>query len=196
MNFWDQKYSTIELGYGEKPNEFFKQFIQNQQPGKLLLPGEGEGRNAVYAAKSGWDVTAFDSSVIAREKALLMAEKMQVKIDYYNYDVENFKTEQHFNIIAIIFMHLIPELRKKFHQHLMNMLTNDGQLIMEVFSKEQLSYNSGGPKNIDLLYSVDDLKNDFGSYNIEYIEQVEVMLNEGPWHQGKANVIRLIVKKF
>ena len=196
MNFWDQKYSTIELGYGEKPNEFFKQFIQNQQPGKLLLPGEGEGRNAVFAAKSGWHVTAFDSSFIAREKALSLAEKMQVNIDYHNFGVESFNIDQEFDVIAIIFMHLMPEIRKTFHQKLMNILHDDGTLIMEVFSKEQLSYNSGGPKHPDLLYSIDDLKNDFTGCNIESIEQQEVILDEGPWHQGNANVIRLTVRKL
>lgn len=51
--FWNERYSANETVYGDKPNKFFKQFIDTHKPGKILLPAEGEGRNALYAASKG-----------------------------------------------------------------------------------------------------------------------------------------------
>ena len=67
-NFWDERYSSEEYVYGTEPNQFFKEQIDKiTVPGKLLLPGEGEGRNAIYAARSGWQVDVFDQSRTAKE---------------------------------------------------------------------------------------------------------------------------------
>ena len=81
-NFWDQRYSEPGFAYGREPNGFFRMLIDEMLPGKLLLPGEGEGRNAVYAAGKGWDVTAFYQSSVARDKALEWADSLGLKIDY------------------------------------------------------------------------------------------------------------------
>ena len=67
-SFWNERYSTNEYAYGTEPNEFFKSVLSKLEVGKLLLPGEGEGRNAVYAAKQGWHVTAFDTSIAGKTK--------------------------------------------------------------------------------------------------------------------------------
>ena len=53
--FWDTRYAEIDFAYGKTPNTFFKDSIDKLTPGKLLLPADGEGRNAVYAATKGWD---------------------------------------------------------------------------------------------------------------------------------------------
>jgi SAM-dependent methyltransferase len=195
MNFWDKKYKSIEKGYGLEPNEFFKQNIYNKEVGRMLLPGEGEGRNAIYAAKLGWDVTAFDMSIVAKQNALLYAKEHGIRINYLVEDVESFSSSQKFDLISIVYLHLFPDQRSKFHTKLSTMLKNNGKLIMEVFSKDQLSNNSGGPKDVQLLYSLDDIKNDFTDNRIEYLQQEEIILNEGDWHQGKANVIRAIITK-
>jgi Methyltransferase domain len=192
MNFWDNKYKQAGFGYGIQPNQFFKQIIDNEKAGTLLLPGEGEGRNAIYAAKNRWNVSAFDSSKVAIEKAHNLAAKYNLTFNYFLSDIDKFQTKEKFDIIAIIYLHLVPEQRKSFHLRLMGMLKNNGKLIMEVFSKEQLTNNSGGPKDLNLLYSIEDLENDFSNFRIDHVEQLDVDLNEGSWHQGKANVIRMI----
>jgi len=73
--FWDHRYSENEYAYGTEPNSYFKAFIDTHLPGKVLLPGEGEGRNAVYAALKGWEVTAIDQSIEGLKKATALAEK-------------------------------------------------------------------------------------------------------------------------
>jgi hypothetical protein len=90
QQFWDQRYQESEWVYGEAPNAFFKAFIDQQPPGTLLLPAEGEGRNAIYAASKGWTVEAFDFSPVAREKALAGAAAKGVKIRYDLQDIALF----------------------------------------------------------------------------------------------------------
>ena len=73
--FWDERYGDDEYAYGTKPNTWFAEQLARMAQGRLLLPAEGEGRNAVYAAKLGWEVTAFDISAAGRDKAMRLAEK-------------------------------------------------------------------------------------------------------------------------
>jgi len=82
QQFWDERYSQPEYAYGREPNVFFREQIEPLQPGRLLMPAEGEGRNGVYAARKGWVVDAFDISEKGREKALRLAEEMGVAIHY------------------------------------------------------------------------------------------------------------------
>lgn len=79
MDFWDERYSRDEFIYGEQPNEYLKQKLAQLAPGKALFAAEGEGRNAVFAAKSGWIVSAFDQSEAGKTKAKLLAEKKRCR---------------------------------------------------------------------------------------------------------------------
>lgn len=81
-DFWNEMYGTEEFRYGTTPNEFFKEKLDKMKPGSVLLPAEGEGRNAVYAATQGWDVTAFDISAQGKEKAVQLAKQHNVSINY------------------------------------------------------------------------------------------------------------------
>lgn len=192
---WDSRYNATEYIYGTKPNEFLKSILDTHHPGSILLPGDGEGRNAVYAAKRGWQVTAFDYSTMAREKAEKLARTEQVQLNYLTSDVETFSTDERFNLISIIYLHLPPEIRTTVHKKLINYLKPGGKIVMECFSKKQLAYRTGGPKKINLLYSMKDLENDFSKLNIKQLKQQEIELNEGMLHQGKASVIRMIAEK-
>ncbi len=189
---WNTRYNTDQFIYGLNPNEFLKSFIENNPPGKILLPGDGEGRNAVFAASQGWDVTAFDYSEQAMKKALKLANENRVQINYQTKNVETFESKEKYDLISIIFLHLPPIIRHSFHLGLSKRLNANGKILLECFSKLQFANKSGGPKNMDLLYSLKDIQNDFKNYNIELLEQKEVELDEGILHQGKASVIRLI----
>src|SRR6056297_2053258 len=190
-NQWDERYNRSEYIYGTEPNLFLKDFIEKNKPGRLLLPGDGEGRNSVYAAKSGWQVTAFDSRKVAKTKALKLARQMNVSIQYDVCSVMNFDTEHKFDLISLIYLHLEPNIRKSFHKKLVEHLNEEGHILLEVFSKEQIYHSTGGPKNPDMLYSIDELKDDFDGMNIKFLEKTTTYLSEGTHHNGQANVIRL-----
>src|SRR6187402_1933393 len=95
--FWDLRYAENETVYGYKPNKHFKLFIDLHKPGTILLPAEGEGRNAVYAASKGWKVDAFDFSEVAREKALNFAQREKVAINYELKNIADFKATKKYD---------------------------------------------------------------------------------------------------
>src|SRR5215213_10286082 len=100
---WNDRYSKDECAYGEQPNNYLKEQLEKLAVGTILFPAEGEGRNAVFAAKLGWTVSAFDISVEGKNKALRLAETNKVAIDYQVGELQTLKydTEQ-FDAIALI----------------------------------------------------------------------------------------------
>lgn len=191
-DFWNSRYAAQEYAYGAKPNEFFEQSIKNITVGKMLLPADGEGRNAVYAAKLGWTVQAVDMSEKGKEKAMKLAAESNVEISYAVADLTNYQfPENEYDVAALIFAHFPAHVRKTIHQSVAKSLKPSGLLIVEAFAKKQIENNSGGPRTIDMLYTLDDLLTDFD--NLEIIESIETttILDEGEFHQGKADVIRI-----
>ncbi len=193
--FWNERYQNNETVYGLLPNVFFKHCIDKINTGKLLLPAEGEGRNAVYAAKNGWDVTAFDYSEVAKEKALKLALSHQVTFVYQTTNFLSFQAEPaSMDAAALIYAHMPPEIRSEFHHKVAYWVKKGGYVILEAFNPLQLELQSGGPKDVSMLYTQEMLKNDFPEHEwkIELLETPETELSEGPFHEGKAQVIRLL----
>jgi hypothetical protein len=197
-NFWDERYSSKEYVYGVEPNQFFKQVLDKIPiPGKLLLPGEGEGRNAVYAAKLGWKVDAFDQSSAGNLKALKLAKANNVTINYSIVDLAKFTPQKKFyNCAAIIFVHFDTEVRSLFHKKIIDSLLPGGKLILELFSKNQFGKSSGGPQDLKMLSTLDEIKNDFKEMRTILLEEKSILLNEGDKHKGDASVIRYVGEKL
>ncbi len=164
--------------------------------GKILFPAEGEGRNAVFVASQGTIVSAFDISIEGKNKALLLAKKHQTSIDYQVGFLEELNySENEFDGIVLIYSHIPAGIRKNFHLKLLSLLKPEGFVLFEAFSKEQLQFTSGGPKDIDMLFSEKEIKNEFPDLNFSLLETVEIELSEGQYHQGKASVVRFIGTK-
>ena len=197
QSFWNTRYSQPTYAYGTQPNEFFKEFLGKLQPGRLLLPAEGEGRNAVYAAQQGWAVDAFDFSEAARQKALQLAGAACLDIRYDISTVQDFTAPANtYDLIGLIYAHLPSTERRAFHRRLITYLRPSGYIVLEAFHKEQLGRESGGPQNPDMLYSRTDLLEDFDGMDILTIEESYTELREGPFHHGSACVVRLIARKL
>jgi cyclopropane fatty-acyl-phospholipid synthase-like methyltransferase len=199
--FWDERYSSEAYAYGQNPNQYLKESLANFSPGKILLPAEGEGRNAVYAAKLGWHVFAFDQSIEGKKKALKLADKHKVNI---HYDVCEFEEVNYppneFDAIALIFAHFPADKKETYHQKLIQWLKPGGVIILEAFSKKHIEFNSvnekaGGPRDIDMLYSVEELKIWFKDFEFIELYETENELNEGLFHVGRGAVVRCIAKK-
>lgn len=199
---WDDRYKSEEFAYGEDPNNYLKEQIEKLNTGTILFPAEGEGRNAVFAAKLGWKVSAFDISEEGKNKALKLAEANNVAIDYQVGVLEtlNYKPEQ-FDAIALIYAHFPAEIKSSIHKTLETYLRKDGIIIFEAFSKKHLEYLAindkvGGPKDIESLFSIEEIQADFPKYEIIELEEKEIELNEGLFHNGKGSVIRFVgIKK-
>ena len=190
--FWDDRFESETYVYGESPNMFLKSSLDVLEPGKILFPGEGEGRNAVYAAQNNWDVLAFDSSTEGKKKALSLAGSRNTSINYELSSYLDFDTEERFDAIGLFFTHMPMDMRSIVHSKYIELLKPGGQLILQGFRKEQLGLNSGGPKVLDMLFSNDELESDFNKLQSININEVDETLSEGPFHQGLARLITLI----
>ena len=198
---WDDRYSNEEFAYGEEPNNYLKEQLEKLNPGIILFPAEGEGRNAVFAAKSGWTAEAFDISAEGKNKALKLAEINNAKINYQVGELEslNYHAEQ-FDVIALIYAHFPAEIKSAIHKTLQQYLRKGGMVIFEAFSKKHLEYLAkddkvGGPKDIESLFSIEEIKADFPDYEIIELEEKEIELNEGLFHNGKGSVIRFVGRR-
>jgi SAM-dependent methyltransferase len=200
-NMWDERYKENQFVYGKEPNLFFKEWLQKFEPGYLLMPADGEGRNGVFAAQLGWEVTSFDLSEEGKSKALELAKEKNVTIDYIVGDLEQLHFEAaSFDGIGLVYAHFSAEKKTILHKKLDNYLKPGGIIIFEAFSKAHLLYNEldpkvGGPKDIDMLFSIAEITADFENYHILLLEEKEITLKEGKYHIGKGSVIRFVGRK-
>ena len=198
---WNERYSKEEFAYGIQPNNYLKEQIENLPVGSVLFAAEGEGRNAVFAAKLGWKVCAFDISVEGKNKALQLAKTNNVTIDYQVGILEtlNYKPGE-FDAIALIYAHFPAIYKSPYHKTLNTYLRTGGVIIFEAFSKKHLDYIAknekvGGPKESEMLFSIDEIKTDFANYEIIELEEKEIELSEGLFHNGLGSVIRFTARK-
>lgn len=193
---WEKRFSEENYVYGKEPNQFLKEEIDKLKSGKALFIGEGEGRNAVYAASKGWQVDATDWSENARNKAINLANENNVSINYFLADFESLSIDKNsYDLIVLIFIHVDVALRKSLHSKVKNGLKHDGHIILESYDLDQLKYNSGGPRTPDLLYTLEDIYTDFNELEVIRFSKDVISLKEGPLHQGDASVIRYVGKQ-
>jgi 2-polyprenyl-3-methyl-5-hydroxy-6-metoxy-1,4-benzoquinol methylase len=198
---WNDRFSKAEFAYGEEPNNYLKEQLEKPGAGSILFPAEGEGRNAVFAARLGWTVSAFDISAAGKNKAMRLAEANHVTIDYQVGELQtlNYQPEQ-FDAIALIYAHFPAEIKSSIHKMLDTYLRKGGVIIFEAFSKKHIEYiekdeRIGGPKDIAMLFSIEELRSDFANYEIIELEEKEIELSEGLYHNGKGSVIRFVGRK-
>ncbi len=200
-NRWNDRYKANEFAYGEQPNNYLKEQLEKLPAGTILFPAEGEGRNAVFAATLGWAVSAFDISAEGKKKALQLAAKHNVTIDYSVGLLEELPyAEGQFDAMALIYAHFPAAIKSVYHQTLDKYLRKGGLLIFEAFSKSHLAYlekneNVGGPKDIDSLFSTEEIRADFPNYEIIELAEQEIELHEGLYHNGTGSVIRFTGRK-
>ena len=199
---WNKRYVSETYVYGEHPNEFLKAILSKYNlNGSVLLPAEGEGRNAVYAAMVGMNVVAFDISKEGKKKALRLAKKRSLSLDYHVGDFSEmpFK-ENSFDVVALIFAHFPADIRQDYYNKMIQLLKPGGLVVLEGFSTNQLEWekknpNAGGPDNIDLLFSISAVKREFAMLDILELDESVVELREGSLHCGSGSVVRFVGRK-
>lgn len=198
QNFWNTRYGAAGFAYGLVPNRFLVGHIGMLPPGgRVLLPADGEGRNAVYLAKQGFAVTCFDQSDVGVEKARALAARNRVSLTALAADAMDFDYPPgYYDAVALIFAHLPPRVRSHLHAKTMETLKPGGLVLLQAFCPEQLHYASGGPKDPTMLYSEATLRKDFAACaEILLLETAIEILDEGPSHQGDGAVISLVARK-
>ncbi len=195
--FWNERFSKSEYVYGKEPNEFLKQEIENLTPGKILFLCEAEGRNAVYAATLGWIAEAIDFSEEGKRKAELLATEKKVSINYKIADLQEHQLPiDNYDAVALIYSHLHEDFRSSVFEQAVKSLKQNGRIILELYDQDQVNFNSGGPREKEMLYSLESAVNDFIILEFEKLSKDIIDLNESPVHKGPASVIRFVgIKK-
>lgn len=198
QKMWDERFSQPEPAYGEAPNTFLaEQAKARLQPGiKLLVPADGYGRNGIWLAKQGFQVHTVDLSMVGVERARKAAEAAGATMTIEQADLANWHwPESRFDAIAAIFLHLPPDVRPQVHASMLRALKRGGLIILQAFSPAQLKYSSGGPKQVDLLYTAEVLRHDFAPAEPLELAEKEVHLHEGHMHSGPAAVVQAVFRK-
>lgn len=196
-NFWHQRFNQDSYFYGTEPNDFLRENITAfPAKGRILSIGEGEGRNAVFLARKGYEVTAIDGAASGLEKANKLAKKRGVSIETQCIDLNDYVFEANYwdGIIAI-FCHLPPLLRQQVHQQVVNALKSNGIFLLEAYSPKQLELKTGGPSNVDLLYTTDVLQQDLKGLNFLLLKETQRTITEGEGHNGLSAVTQVVAKK-
>lgn len=194
MNFWDKQYSAVEgYKYGTRPNAFLMAEAHRLPPhARILVPGDGEGRNGAWLASQGHEVLTVDISEVGVARARALATNLGVRIDTLVADLKVWTPPTGtFDAVVLTYLHMPPAMRTEVHRKVATALRSGGLLLLEAFHPRQLGRSSGGPKELELLYTLDDVRSDFNdALDHELCEELEVLLDEGPGHQGMAAVTR------
>lgn len=197
MNFWDQNFSVPGYKYGTRPNAFLvEQAVRLPNVADVLAPGDGEGRNGVWLAEQGHRVTSMDASAVGLQKAQALAADRGVRLTTVLADLTDWSPQPaSVDAVVLTFLHLPPALRASAHQRLSAALRPGGWVLLEAFHPRQLGNTSGGPKDVSMLYTLDILRQDFSHLNEVLAWEGEVLLDEGPGHQGLGQVTRWVGRR-
>lgn len=196
--FWNKKFAGEEHFYGLDPNRYLETNASLFAPGEnVICLGEGEGRNAVFLAKRGCAVTALDISRTGLEKTAALAEKAGVNVATLHSDIAHWHQPGCYHKAVATYLHLTSPLREEAVEKIVYALKPGGFFLGEFFSVNQLGRTSGGPKDPDLLYTVESFREALGHLpvEVEHLAEEETELNEGTGHVGMAMVIRIIFRR-
>lgn len=190
---WDERYSENDYAYGTQPNDFLVSVAETLPRGKVLCLAGGEGRNAVWLAQRGFDVTVVDASRVGLDKALRLAGTRGVTIDVVTADLADYVIEPSaWDLIVSIFCHLPPSLRREVHRKVVAGLKPGGVFVLEGFTLAQLSLGTGGPSNPELMMDLETLKAELTGLRLSHAREMERHYEEGPFHRGVSAVVQIL----
>jgi SAM-dependent methyltransferase len=192
QTMWNQRYDTPSFVYGTEPNSFLVSVAHHIPRGRVLSLGEGEGRNAVFLASLGHDVTGVDSSDVGLAKAQKLADSRGLRITTLVRDLTELVIEPSaWDGIISIFCHLPAAARRRIHAAAVAGLRPGGVFILEAYTPRQLEYGTGGPKSADLLVTLVELREELVGLRLVHAVEKEESVVEGELHTGLAHVVQV-----
>ncbi len=193
---WDQRYSSEDYAYGTEPNEFLVAMAPRLPAGRILCLGEGEGRNAVWLAGQGHEVTAVDASAVGLEKAQRLASSRGLTIMTVHADLATYPIEPAaWDGIVSIFCHLAPELRADLHRRCAVGLRHGGLMLLEAYTPRQVGRSTGGPPTVELMMDAETLRAELAGLDFLELRECEREVHEGAFHNGPGAVVQLVARK-
>lgn len=196
--FWNQRFDTPEYVFGREPNVFLAREAARLPPGARVLDVAcGEGRNAVWLARQGHHVTAFDLSPLALAKARDLAAAQGVSVDWRESDVNAWDWSQGgYDAVCCIFIQFAsPEERARLFGGFLQTLRPGGWVFLQGYTPRQLQYRTGGPGQLSHLYTAALLQEAFAGFQIETLREHDSELAEGNKHVGISALVDLVARR-
>ncbi|MBI5494109.1 MAG: class I SAM-dependent methyltransferase [Deltaproteobacteria bacterium] len=193
---WDLQYAQDGFAYGEAPNDFLAEVVGQLPPGRALFLAEGEGRNAVFLAGRGWEVTAMDLSEVGLGKARELAARRGTRLSTVQGDLATFELgNAQWDVMVAIWCHLPSALRREVNRRIVEALRPGGMFVMEAYTPEQLTYRTGGPPNADMLPTLAALRTELAPLRFLQAEEKVREIHEGRLHNGMSAVVQVLAVK-
>ncbi|QQE13999.1 class I SAM-dependent methyltransferase [Planctomycetota bacterium] len=194
---WNDRYSVNEYVYGRDPNGFLAEVTPRlPKGGRALCLAEGEGRNAVWLAKQGYDVVAVDMSEVGLDKARQLAEQENVSIETVCSNLDDFVIEENqWDVIVVIFVPVQPELRRSIYSSVSRGLKKGGKFVVEMYTPRQLEMGTGGGSDINVMVDESVIRKELTGLKFEILEEKDRVILEGVYHTGKSAVVQLLAVK-
>lgn len=195
---WDDRYSVDDYVFGTRPADFLTRHAHVVDPGaRVLVVADGEGRNSVFLAERGLDVTAVDVSPVGVAKARRLAAERQVDVDLRVADLLTWEWEPdaYDAVVAVFIQFLDPGQRHRVFDGMRTTLRPGGRLLLHGYRPEQLAYGTGGPPFEDHLYTEELLSEAFGDMEVEVLDAYDAVLAEGTGHGGMSALVDLVARR-
>ena len=197
-DFWDERYAGQAYVFGEAPNAFLvsQQGIVGRCRTALAV-ADGEGRNGVWLAEQGLAVTTLDASAVGIGKARALAARRGVALDARLVDLAGYAwPEAAYDLVVAIFIQFAdPVLRDEIFAGMQRALVPGGRILLEGYRPEQLAFGTGGPRQLDKLYTREMLEAAFADLEIEQLRAYDAEIVEGTGHVGMSALIDLVARK-
>jgi SAM-dependent methyltransferase len=196
-DFWNERYSTEKLVYGDAPNDFLLQMADRlPTAGRAIDLGAGEGRNALFLAARGLDVLAVDQSEVGLAKAQRRAEGLGLNLRTQTADLRDFDVDAgSVDVVTSLFVHLPRDLRETVHRRITRWLRPGGAFLLEAYAPDQIGRGTGGPDDPALLAPLETIQRELQSLEFEHAAAVVRDVSEGLTHTGEASVVQVLARK-
>ena len=194
---WEERFSGEEYIYGEEANKFLQEASRYlPASSEIAAYAEGEGRNAVFLAQQGHEVTAYDYAQAGLRKTEALAAKHGVRVKTAQVDlIEAELPVERYDAAVVIFGHFADEVKQHVLDSILGSLKPGGLLIMEVYEKEQIHRGTGGPKDVNWLYSATELLAWSKRQQLRHFYTGEAERHEGRFHTGRCCVVQVVLQK-
>ncbi|TDE35225.1 SAM-dependent methyltransferase [Antarcticimicrobium sediminis] len=197
MSFWDKRYQRDGYLFGTEPAEFVREQAGGLAPGsRVLCLADGEGRNSVHLAGLGHDVTAFDASVVAQDKARALAADRGVSVAFHHARIEDWDWSQTYDAVVGVFIQFAPpDLRDRLFGWMAQAVVPGGRVMLHGYAPRQVGYGTGGPGVPENLYTEALLRQAFEGWEILRLADYDREIDEGPGHSGRSALVDLVARK-
>ena len=193
---WNERYGSPGYAYGTEPNDFLASVASRIPPGRVLSLADGEGRNGVFLATLGHEVTSVDSSSVGLAKAQRLAATRGVHITTVVADLADYAiAADSWEGIVSVFCHLPPALRQRVHRQVVRGLSPGGLFVLEAYSVRQLLHGTGGPASAELLPTLGALRTELAGLELLHAVEIEREIHEGVHHDGLSAVVQVIARR-